>query len=274
MAETVRLAMSNIAWTVDEERAIALRLRALGVDGVEVAPSRHWPDLSTVSDRDVALYRNFWLEHGLVISSMQALLYGRPKLTMFQDAATRDRTLAYLRHAVRIGSGLGAQVLVFGSPGNRRRGDVRNTDAFAIATDFFRTLGDDAVDHGVTVGIEANPTEYDCDFLTTNAEVTTFVTSVGHPGIVHHIDVGGTILTNEPLDVVVRDACPVAHVHASEPYLTGLGRHKTAHCAMAAALVGVGYSNWVSIEMRRDEGNPVGAVEDAIRLAAAVYGRR
>lgn len=264
--------MSNIAWTVAEERAVAPRLHAWGVDGVEVAPSRHWPDLSTVSDRDVASYRNFWLDHGLVVSSMQALLYGRPDLTMFEDAATRERTLAYLRHAVRIGSGLRAQVLVFGSPRNRRRGDLPTPGALGIATDFFRSLGDYAVDRGVTIGIEANPTEYDCDFLTTNAEVTTFVTRVGHPGIVHHVDVGGTILTNEALDLVVRDACPLAHVHASEPHLSGLGQHETAHRTMAAALAGVGYANWVSIEMRRDEGDPVRAVEDAIRLAAAVYG--
>lgn len=264
--------MSNIAWTVDEERAMALQLRAWGADGVEVAPSRHWPDLSTVSDQDVASYRGFWREHGLVVSSMQALLYGRPDLTMFQDAATRARTLAYLCHAARIGAGLGAQVLVFGSPRNRRRGDVGHAEAVGIATDFFRRLGDHAVDQGVTIGLEANPTAYDCDFLTTNAEATSFVTAVGHPGIVHHIDVGGTILMNESIDVVVRDACPVAHVHASEPHLTELGRHETAHRSIAAALAGVGYNKWVSIEMRRDAGDPAGAVERAIRLAAALYG--
>lgn len=269
----MKLAISNIAWDLGEERTVGSRLRGWGIAGVEVAPSRVWPDLAAVSDSEVASYRAFWLDHDMVIPSMQALLYGRPDLTIFHDASTRARTLAYLHHAVRIGALLGAKVLVFGSPRNRQRGDMRDDVASAIAVDFFTTLGDQAVDAGVAIALEANPLEYGCDFLMTNVEVAAFVRTLDHPGIVHHVDLGGTILAGELPGEIVRDAWPVAHVHASEPHLASFGTHdhEHAHRALAGALTTAGYSRWVSIEMRRDPSDPVGAVERAAGFAATVY---
>jgi len=267
----MKLTVSNIAWSVEEEDAVARDLREWGAAGVEVAPTRIWPDLSQAPAREVAAYRAFWEDHGLRVSSMQALLYGQPELRIFEGPEVRDATLAYLEHALEIGAILGAGVLVFGSPKNRQRGDLDPEPAHAVALEFFRRLGVRAQAHGVAIGLEANPTDYQCDFLTTHGELSAFVRAVDHPGVAHHLDLGGALLCGDDEAEAVAGGWPLSHVHLSEPFLNGIGRHPEAHDRLAHALRAKGYSGWISIESRRDEADALGRVEQAVAFVTERY---
>ncbi len=267
----MKLAISNIAWSVQEEDAIAARLVAWGAQGVEVAPTRIWHDLSRAPAAEVTAYKRYWRDHGLEIPSMQALLFGQPALRLFQGPETREQMLAYLDHALRIGALLGARVLVFGSPKNRQRGPLGLVEARQVAFDFFGRLGDRACNHGVTIGLEANPTDYHCDFLTTHQELADFVQALDHPGVVHHLDLGGVILSQEHPRDAVKALWPLAHVHLSEPFLNGLGQHQEAHERLARTLLRRGYEGWVSIETRSDETDPAGRVQATLAFARARY---
>jgi hypothetical protein len=52
---------------------------------------------------------------------MQALLFGTTGLNVFGDNKSQEAMLEHLRAVCRIGAGLGATKLVFGSPKNRDR---------------------------------------------------------------------------------------------------------------------------------------------------------
>ena len=123
MTDTLRLAVSNIAWNADEDDAIGLLLQSEGVAGVEIAPTKWRERPLDATAREIADYRRAWEERGLRIVSMQSLLFGRPDLQLFGDTRTSAQpTFSYGRSS--FGANLGAHALVFGSPRNRVRGDA------------------------------------------------------------------------------------------------------------------------------------------------------
>jgi D-psicose/D-tagatose/L-ribulose 3-epimerase len=272
----VRLAISNIAWDPAEDDAVAAVLHRHGVDAIDVAPGKYFPDPPAATDAEVARVRRDWADRGVRIHGMQALLFGTVGLNLFGEADVRRAMLERLEAVCRIGAGLGCGPLVFGSPKNRDRTGLDDGRVEALAVGFFRDLGDRAARHGVTVCLEPNPARYGCNFMTATAEAAAMVERVGHPAIRMQLDTGTITVNGEPMDATVRAyATLVGHVHASEPDLVTLGDGGTDHAAAARALRAVSPDAVVTIEMVASAREPhVAAVGRAVALAAAAYGGR
>jgi len=271
-----RLALSNIAWAPEDEPAAAALLAARGVTAVEVAPTSRWPDPRRSTAAQRRAWRDWWGEQGIEIVAMQALLFGRDDLQLFGPAAGRRELLDYLAEVLAVGADLGARVAVFGAPKNRRLQGTPPAEAERIAVEFFRELAERALATGVLVGLEANPTGYGCDFITTSAEARALVQLVDRPGLVLHLDLGGMTLAGEDLPSAI-GACSgmIRHVHVSEPGLAPLGTGATAHAAAAAALRQARYGGVLSVEMRRPppgESDRLSALRRALDVLQSVYG--
>jgi len=273
MPDVTRLAVSNIAWEPHEDDAVAEVLRREGVAGVEIAPTKWRPTPYDATPEDIADFRRSWEARGLQIVSLQSLLFGRSDLQLFGSPGVRAALADYLRRVIDFGAALGARALVFGSPKNRLRGSLEVAEATTIAAEFFRALGEHASAQRVAFCIEANPPEYGCDFVTTTAEAVALCAIVDHPGIRINADLGGMTLAGEDAEAAIGAAKKfVAHVHASEPHLGELGAAAN-HAAAARALREIGYDGWVSVEMRAAAHDNASAVERAVRIARAEYGR-
>ena len=266
--------MSNIAWERSEEPAAADLFRQLGVDAVEVAPTKAWDNPLAATDTDIRTYRGWWEDRGINIVALQSLNYGHQEFQIFQDAKLRSEFLEYLRGIIVLGAKLGAKVMVFGSPKNRIVGNLPQDQADAIAVDFFSALGQSAADHGVVFCIEPNPTDYGCDFVTDGHSGIKLVKAVNHPGFGLHLDAAGlTLAGDEPSEVIPLSAPYLRHFHLSEPYLGELGPGKVDHFSMHNALIGCGYDRLISIEMKPGElGSNIPRVRRAIEFAQRVYG--
>lgn len=269
----MRVAASQLAWHPAEEAGIADLFGRLGVTGVELAPTKVFAAPAEAAPDEVRRYRASWNDRGVEVVAMQALLFGHPEFALFGTDADRERMGDYLARIIALGGALGAGALVFGSPGNRRRGELAREAALEIASAFFRRMGEVAADHGTILCIEPNPPHYACDFVTTVAEGAELVDRVAHPGFGLHLDAGGMTLNGEtPADVVPPALSRVRHFHVSEPQLAPIGEGGTDHAAMADALRGAGYAGWVSVEMKPagESGNDA-HVERALRLTMASY---
>jgi sugar phosphate isomerase/epimerase len=130
----MKIAISNIAWQIEEEPAIANLLQQLNIKGVEIAPTKIWQNPLTATDAEIKNYREFWQGYGIEIVAMQALLFGRNDLTIFESKEKRQATLSYLYKIIELGNKLGVNVLVFGSPKNRTIGDLPEAEVQKIAT--------------------------------------------------------------------------------------------------------------------------------------------
>ena len=133
----MRLAISNIAWDTSEDEAIAMLLRRYRIDAIDIAPGKYFPDPAMASDAEIAEVRDRWTERGVEITGMQALLFGTSGLNLFGPPHVRAAMLTHLTAVCRIGAGLGATRLVFGSPKNRDRAGLNDAETMEIAVPFF-----------------------------------------------------------------------------------------------------------------------------------------
>jgi D-psicose/D-tagatose/L-ribulose 3-epimerase len=269
----VNLAVSNIAWTAAEDEEIAELLAQLGVTGIEIAPTRVWPAPLDVTSAQIDDFRERWAAHGIEIVAMQALLFGRPDLVMFNSEGQRAATLEYLRWIMAMAARLGAKPLVFGSPKNRQRGNMPMSEAEEIAAKFFAEAGAAAEEEGVLLCIEPNAKEYGCDFLVTTQETLEFLKRVPSEGIGLHLDAAMLKLNGEePASALRLGAARLKHFHVSEPSLAPVGAAGVDHAATGRAVKAIGYAGWRSIEMRAGEaGTNAANVRAAIEVARRHY---
>jgi len=267
----MKVAFSNIAWPADQREAVAQAMERDGITGVEIAPTMLWPRPAEVSAAEAGEVRRWWADRGIEVIAMQALLYGRPDLTVFGAAAGRRQTLDYLGQLFRLAAWLGARRLVFGSPRNRQAGTLEARERDAIAMAFFAEAGNAAAEFDVMLCIEPNPPGYDCDYITTVAEARALVATVASPGFGLHLDSGAMTLQGESPAVLAAGAPD--HFHISEPWLSPVGAGDTDHAGFAGALRRAGYEGWCSVEMRQPEGDfDIGRLAGVMRFAAGTYG--
>ena len=193
----MRLAISNIAWDVTEDEDVARLLHQYSIDAIDVAPGKYFSDPVNTNDEDIIRVREWWAEHGIEITGMQALLFGTTGLNIFGSAEIQDAMLDHLAAVCRIGSGLRATRVVFGSPKNRDRSGLSDREAIDVAVSFFRRLGEIAESCGVVICLEPNPPCYGANFMTTSAKTAQVVELVTHPAIKMQFDTGALTINDE-----------------------------------------------------------------------------
>ena len=110
-------------------------------------------------------------------------------------------------------------------------------------------VGDICQQENCKIGIEHNPVEYGCDFLTNVNDVSEFVSDLDHPAVKLHIDSAGIHMCGADIGSVIESSIPFVHYHISEPMLEVVSSGVVEHTSAAKALKSINYDNWVSIEM-------------------------
>mgnify|MGYP000057588126 FL=1 len=64
----MRLAISNIAWDIPEDIAVAKLLGKYCVDAIDVAPGKYFPDPVSAKDKDIEEVRHWWADLGVEIT--------------------------------------------------------------------------------------------------------------------------------------------------------------------------------------------------------------
>jgi D-psicose/D-tagatose/L-ribulose 3-epimerase len=267
----MRLAVSNIAWPREQDAAVAGLLARRGVRGVEVAPTKVWPDAADATDAEIDAYRRWWEGRGFAVIAAQALLFGRPDLTLFDSPEVRERTVDYLGRIIRLCARLGAGSLVFGSPKNRLVGSRGRAAVWPEAVGAFTRLGEVAAAAGTCLVMEANPPEYGADFVTRAVEAIELVRAVDHPGFRLHLDTACMTLAGDPPSVIADGIDVLRHFHASEPHLAAVGAGAVRHTDFAARLRASGYGGWVSVEMREGQPFSLDSLAAAVDFAVRTY---
>ena len=267
----MRLAVSNLAWPAHEEAAAFARLAALGVAGVEVAPTRIAP-WSEINPAMLTGYRAKLRGEGLCVSSLQAIFYGCDSFQLLGDGAAFAGLCEHMERVAGMAATLGGEVLVFGAPRNRRRGDLPEAEAWSLAQDRFHRLGEIVAAEGVAIGIEPVPAFYGGDFLTTWQDVLQMVRDVAHLGIRVHLDAGCVGLGGGSIGEAIASshACLV-HYHAAQPELAGFSPPADNHREAATVLNACRYDRWVAIEMREQANDPLLAIEQAVTEVQRIY---
>jgi len=247
----LKLAISNIAWPAAEEAAYMKYISEWGCAGIEIAPSRIWPEPLDATLEERRAFKSLVEKFGLKIPSLHALLYNRPDLGIFRGPEAERQTVEYLKGLCQLAADLGARVLVFGSPRNRQRGETSMAEAFAIAAAFFAKVAPRADDLGVCLCIEPLRPE-ETDFIFSAQDGLRLVEMVDHPGFGLHLDAKAVSAEGGDLFATLQRVIPkLEHFHINDPNLTEINSSGTVpHDLLAQALQAAGYHRYVSIEMR------------------------
>jgi D-psicose/D-tagatose/L-ribulose 3-epimerase len=269
----MRLAISNIAWNDSDETEIFTLLKERDVAGLEIAPTKYWPEPVSASKKDIRQKKEELSLMGFSIISAQALFYNHPEFSIFKDDNNRAMVLDYLLKLSALCNTLDIKVMVFGSPKNRLKGSMSQISAFEIARDFFLEVAKRISNNGVVLCFEPNPKEYGCDFIQTTLEALELVHAVNHSHFKLQLDTSAIFLTHEkPVKVIPLCFPYINHIHISEPFLSVVGESGSEHRIIAEILNNLGYDGWVSIEMRSGLKNPnKDAVQMAVDYARRVY---
>ncbi len=269
----ISIAISNIAWRAEEDIEVQALLRKLGIQAIEVAPTRITPrpvpfDARTATE--VRSFRRQWESAGFQVIALQSLLYGQPDLQVFGTDESRKNLAHYLDQIFELAREGGAPVLVFGSPSNRKAGHLNREEAATSAGILFREIGKNARRRGVTLALEPNPPIYGCDFLTTAGETVEWLDreAPDGEGLGLHLDAGGIYLAGEdPIEAARLYGGRARHFHVSAPQLAPIGPDCVIdYPNIFSALKYSGYDGYVSIEMKAHptESN-LTRIENAIR---------
>ena len=268
----IRHAVSNIALPPYEHAAELARLGALGLEGLEVAPSRVWQDTwQGLTPEMVAAYRRDVEGAGLRVVGLHSLFYDHPELGLFRDAATRARSFDFLVHLSAVCRDLGGRTLIWG--GGRRRGDVPEAAARAEAETFMAELCRRIEGYETCLCFEPlGPDE--SDFINSAFEALAIVEAVDHPALRMQLDAKALVANGEAGLETFRAVAPrLVHFHANEPGLGVLGTSGAVdHGALGGFLRDIGYCEFVSIEQRMlNAADPIADVARSVRVLKDHY---
>ena len=102
----MKLAVSNIAWDAPEDDAVKAALRAGGVHGIEVAPTKFWPDWEGMSVAAATAERQRLADSGFAVPALQAILFGRPDLQVFGDEASVSALVAHIADVAAVAAAI------------------------------------------------------------------------------------------------------------------------------------------------------------------------
>ena len=260
------LSISNIAWSADVDGAVYEAMGQLGYSGLEIAPTRIFPERPYEEmGRAGEWARSLREEYGFSIPSMQSIWYGRAEI-IFGTAEERQALLAYTKKAIDFAETVGCGNLVFGCPKNRIIPE--GADA-SFAVGFFRELGSYAAAHGTVIGLEANPVIYGTNYINTTREAFVLIERVDSPGFKLNLDVGTMVYNGEGAEELRGKVSHISHVHISEPGLKPIEK-RALHGELREVLERENYRGYISVEMGRQE--DVQVIREALSYVNSIYG--
>jgi D-psicose/D-tagatose/L-ribulose 3-epimerase len=257
----LKLSISNLAWGQTPLEEIVPHLKAAGINGIEIAPTAIWPDLTKVSIDEVAQVRKYLNDEGLLVSGIQSLLFGHPEYQLF-DSSSRTRMLEHLKMVIKIGGELGADVAVFGSPKNRIKGELSSIEANQQAKAFLSQLVNELEENEIVLTLEPNAPDYGADFLVNYEEVVLLSRQIDSLYIAPQIDTGCLWMVDIDPREAFENFTP-HHTHLSTPHLGAVPGNYNFNGLIKSALNN-NYQGWLVIEMLPGQSdNFLGAIQSA-----------
>jgi len=263
----MRYAICNETFEGWDHERVCRYVAGLGYTGLEVAPFTLAPRITGVPPARRQELRRQAEDNGLKILGLHWLLAKTEGLHLTApDEAVRKRTADYLVELGRCTRDLGGDLMVFGSPAQRRvpAGHSRAQAAELAADTFGRALPAIA-ECGVRICLEplAPP---EADFLNTCAEAVALIDRVNHPNFVLHLDVRAMSADEAPIPELIRRHTKVTgHFHANDPNKRGPGFGAVDFVPIFRTLAETAYKGWVSVEVFDYSPDPETIARESLR---------
>ena len=247
----MRYAICNETFEGWDHERVCRFVAELGYQGLEIAPFTLARSIEEVSAQRRRELRRQAEDHSLTLLGLHWLLAKTEGLHLTSaDAAVRQRTGDYLVSLARCCADFGGDVLVFGSPAQRRiPAGASRSQAVDYAVDTFRRAQNGIADSGVKLCLEPLASA-EADFINTCAEAVEILDRLAHPSFLLHLDVKAMSAEDTPIpELIRRYAARTGHFHANDANRRGPGFGQVDFVPILRALSDSGYAGWVSVEV-------------------------
>jgi sugar phosphate isomerase/epimerase len=263
----MRYAICNETFEGWDHPRVCRFVAGLGYQGLEIAPFTLAGRITDVSPQRRRELRQQAEDCGLTLLGLHWLLAKTEGLHLTSpDAGVRHATAVYLVELARCCRDLGGDLLVFGSPAQRRvPAGATRAQAADYAVDTFRRAAGGLAEAGVRLCLEPlSPPE--ADFINTSAEGQELLDRIDHPNFTLHLDVKAMSTEDAPApEVIRRNTGRFAHFHANDPNRRGPGFGATDFVPIFRALRDADYTGWVSVEVFDYSPDPETIARESLR---------
>jgi sugar phosphate isomerase/epimerase len=263
----MRYAICNETFENWDHARVCRTVADLGYQGLELAPFTLAPRITDVTPNERATLKKQAEDCGIKIIGLHWLLAKTEGLQLTSPLpSVRDKTAAYIVELARCCRDVGGELMVFGSPAQRRiPAGYTKTQATEFAVDTFRRAAPGIADAGIKLCLEPlSPPE--ADFINTIAEANDILGRLAHPSFSLHLDVKAMSTDDGPTTELIRRHGGVAgHFHANDVNRRGPGFGDVDFVPIFKALKDSGYSGWVSVEVFDYSPDPETIARDSIR---------
>ncbi|GAC1339834.1 MAG: sugar phosphate isomerase/epimerase [Isosphaeraceae bacterium] len=249
----IRLGICNELFDGWDLHRVCRTVRALGYDGIEIAPFTLAPLITELTPNQRREIRETILDADLAVIGLHWLLANTEGLHLTHpDIQVRARTALYLCELAWATRDLGGSLMVLGSPKQRNLlPGVDYHQAFDHAAEVLRSVLPTLTECGVDLCLEPlAPSE--TDFLNTIAQANDLIRRLDHPRLKLHLDVkamstdpGGSVC-----ELISKHGLEAGHFHAQDPgNLRGPGMGDLDFEPIVKSLAASGYNGWISVEV-------------------------
>ena len=242
-----RIAVSNIAWDVNETTDALKLLRRHGITQLEVAPTKFgdWTALTVFEDAVVERARAF----ACTYVSCQSILYNTG-INIFEEP---ERFVTHWRTVASLCKKLGIRTVVFGSPTQRHRGG-KGED---VIVPYFKHIAAIAKEHDLLFCIEPNAKGYGCTWLTNIQEVLAFLQKVGEESLRINVDTGNYCMEDDHFEFTRESAAYIGSVQVSNRGLLPLcemtAEDRETSRRLVQQILATGWKGTISLEQRQSD---------------------
>lgn len=225
----------------------------LGAMGLEIDPASLGPDAHKMTAQGILNRRAEIEGEGLRVTGLHWLLSGYPNASI-TDPAQREETRDIVFGLIDLAYGLGAEVMVHGSP--RQRVPVDGVDSFEAMAEFFSPIVQRARQAGIAYCIEPL-SRAETSVINTVAEGVALCEAVDNPFFQTMIDTSAAGQTEAPVtDLITRwvGKGPIGHIHLNDTNRGAPGAGSDPFHAILPALRKAGWTAPLGIEPFRLSG--------------------
>jgi sugar phosphate isomerase/epimerase len=207
----MNLALSNFAWDRDDSDLIFKTIKENGFNNIELVLTKlkDWDELDMM---DIIEYKKELDLNEIFPYSIQSLFFN-VKCNDLTDIGTVTKHFNKLINYSRM---LGVKMLVFGSPGLRKKVDGWEESIVKV----FKHVDEYLTDTGIKVLIEPNTSSYGGEFFHSVSEIVEFINANQLRNVRTMIDTHNSKLEgNDPNVELVNYFDYIEHIHVSEPKL-------------------------------------------------------
>jgi sugar phosphate isomerase/epimerase len=261
----MKLIISNLSWNSDEDYKVINIIKKLDIKNIEISANKIFNNNYTL--KNIKKNQHFWRKEKIKFYSMQSILFNTKNAYLFGNKTQQKIFFNEIKKKIYLCKKIGAKVIVFGSPSNKKIFSERNLDKLnRIAYNSFKKISKICEKYRICFCIEANPKIYNCEYLNYTKDAVRLVKKINSKFFKLNFDVGTVIENNESFKNVIEDHIKsIGHVQISVPYLKDIMPYKKTVMKFIKELKRNNYQKYISIERLPVKDN-INNLEKTIKL--------